>query len=164
MSDKIFSIHENLTEEYQRNFKEPGIIGYYKNPYEVEPEEKTYYLYLESGELTVLGNSVETASKRLQDIYYADQLEIEFLEPVAEHKEKQKTEKLTPKRQALIKQVSMIKTWGRGVIAKIAENLGRKVGAVRQMLSVLTKKGLLVRTRRGHYTVGTNILGLLNTC
>ncbi|MEN8216691.1 MAG: hypothetical protein ABFS56_10020 [Pseudomonadota bacterium] len=46
MSEKIFSIHENLTEEYQQNFKEPGVIGYYKHPYVLEPKEKTYYLYL----------------------------------------------------------------------------------------------------------------------
>ncbi|MEN8217006.1 MAG: hypothetical protein ABFS56_11680 [Pseudomonadota bacterium] len=31
-----------LSEEYQQNFKQPGIIGYYKLPYELEPKEKTY--------------------------------------------------------------------------------------------------------------------------
>jgi predicted transcriptional regulator of viral defense system len=64
-----------------------------------------------------------------------------------------KKPKLTPKRKMLLEQVNMVRSWGRGVIAKIAENLGRKVGAVRQMLSVLTKIGLLVRIKRGHYAV-----------
>jgi hypothetical protein len=37
-------------------------------------------------------------------------------------------------------------TWGRGMIAKIDSRvLGRTVGAVRSMLCVLTKEGLLVR-------------------
>ncbi|MEN8217934.1 MAG: hypothetical protein ABFS56_16510 [Pseudomonadota bacterium] len=156
MSDKVFSIQEDITEEYQRNFKKPGVIGYFKNPH--EPEKKIYELYLETGELILLGNSVGAVHKRLQDIYYAEQLEMEFLEPTApKQKAKQKTEKLTPKRRRLLEQVSKIKTWGRGVIAKIAENLGRKVGAVRQMLSVLTKKGLLVRIQRGQYAVGTSL-------
>ncbi len=39
------------------------------------------------------------------------------------------------------------------VIARIASDLGRKVGAVRQMLSVLAKKCLLVRVRRGQYAL-----------
>jgi predicted transcriptional regulator of viral defense system len=60
---------------------------------------------------------------------------------------------LTQKRQDLIEQVKMIKTWGRGIIAKIAANLERTIGAVRQMLSVLTKQGILVRIQRGQYTV-----------
>jgi predicted transcriptional regulator of viral defense system len=67
-------------------------------------------------------------------------------------KETKKTER-GQKRLELIKQVSMVKKWGRGVIATIAANLGRTVGAVRQMLSVLTKEGLLVRIRRGQYSV-----------
>ncbi|MEN8220619.1 MAG: hypothetical protein ABFS56_30565 [Pseudomonadota bacterium] len=155
MSEKIFAIDEVLTEEYQRNFNKPDVIGYYKNPYELEPKKKTYYLYSETGELTLLGNSLKAVDKRLQDIYYAAQLD--FWEPtapiVAEQKTKRKTAKTTPKRLALIEQVSKMKTWGRGVIAKIAANLGRKVGAIRQMLSVLTKNGLLVRVRRGQYSV-----------
>ncbi|MEN8216849.1 MAG: hypothetical protein ABFS56_10850, partial [Pseudomonadota bacterium] len=61
--------------------------------------------------------------------------------------------KRSQKRQDIIKQVSMVKKWGRGVIAKIAANLGRTIGAVRSMLSVLTKKGLLVRIKRGQYAV-----------
>ncbi|MEN8221248.1 MAG: hypothetical protein ABFS56_33845 [Pseudomonadota bacterium] len=100
----------------------------------------------------------------MQDIYYEDQLD--FWEPtktipqfeanvVAEQKEKLKTVKITPKRQELLNQVSKIKTWDRGIIAKIAANLRRKVGAVRHMLSVLTKKGLLVRIRRGQYALST---------
>jgi predicted transcriptional regulator of viral defense system len=55
----------------------------------------------------------------------------------------------------------MVKEWGRGVIAKIASNLGRTVGAVRQMLSVLTKKGLLIRIRRGQYAVSSEQLALI---
>jgi hypothetical protein len=152
MSDKVFSIQEDLTEEYQRNFKTSGVIGYFKNPHIVEPKKKTYYLLYETGELTLLGKSLKAVDKRLQDIYYADQ--IDFWEPPS--KAERKTAKMTPKRQALITQVSKIKTWGRGVIAKIAANLGRKIGAVRQMLSVLTKIGLLVRIRRGQYTPATN--------
>ncbi|MEN8221379.1 MAG: hypothetical protein ABFS56_34570 [Pseudomonadota bacterium] len=103
---------------------------------------------------------MKAVDKRLQDIYYADQFY--FWEPtktapiVAERKtvKKRNTAKMTPKRQALITQVSKIKTWGRGVIAKIDSCvLGRKIGAVRQMLSVLTKNGLLVRIQRGQYSV-----------
>jgi hypothetical protein len=158
MPDKVFALDENLTEEYQQNFNKQHVIGYFKNPHVVEPKEKIYYLLSETGELTFLGNSLEAVDKHLQDIYYADQLEIEFWEPAKTASIKEKTVKLTPKRLALLKQVSKIKSWGRGVIAKIAENLGRKIGAVRQMLSVLTKKGLLVRIQRGHYAVGTNII------
>ncbi|MEN8220099.1 MAG: hypothetical protein ABFS56_27865 [Pseudomonadota bacterium] len=151
MSDKIFAIDEVLTEEYQLNFNKPDVIGYFKNPYLVEPKKKTYYLFSETEELTLLGNSLKAVNKRLQDIYYADQFD--FWEPskTAPIVAERKTAKMTPKRQALLTQVSKIKTWGRGVIAKIAANLGRKIGAVRQMLSVLTKNGLLVRIRRGQY-------------
>jgi hypothetical protein len=152
MSDKVFSIQEDLTEEYQRNFNKPDVIGYFKDPHIVEPKKKTYYLLSETGELTLLGKSLKAVDKRLQEIYYADQ--IDFWEPPS--KAERKTAKMTPKRQALITQVSKIKTWGRGVIAKIAANLGRKIGAVRQMLSVLTKIGLLVRIRRGQYAPATN--------
>ncbi|MEN8219840.1 MAG: hypothetical protein ABFS56_26525 [Pseudomonadota bacterium] len=167
MSDKIFSIQENLTEEYQRYFNNKGVIGYFKSPYELEPKKKKYYLCFNNGKLIFLGKSLEAVDKRLQEIYYADQLD--FLDPtktapiVAEQKKegktvkKRKTAKMTPKRRDLIKQISMIETWGRGVIAKIATKLGRKIGAVRQMLSVLTKNGLLVRVRRGQYALGANI-------
>jgi hypothetical protein len=168
MSNKIFYQHEELTEEYRQNFSKPGVIGYYSFP--DEPKEKTYCLCLDNGEIIVLGESLETVDKRLQDIYYADQLD--FWEPTktipqfetnvaAEPKEELKAIKITPKRQALIEQVSKIKTWGRGVIAKIASNLGRKIGAVRQMLSVLTKKGLLVRIRRGQYALSSEQLVLI---
>ncbi|MEN8220963.1 MAG: hypothetical protein ABFS56_32350 [Pseudomonadota bacterium] len=78
-----------------------------------------------------------------------------------EQKEKFQAVKITPKRQELLDQVNKIKTWGRGVIAKIASDLGRKVGAVRQMLSVLTKKGLLVRIRRGQYALSSEQLTLI---
>jgi hypothetical protein len=154
MSDKVFSIQEDLTEEYQRNFKEPGVIGYFKNPHIVEPKKKTYYLLYETGELTLLGKSLKAVDKRLKEIYYADQ--IDFWDDSSKATGERKTAKMTPKRQALITQISKIKTWGRGVIAKIAANLGRKIGAVRQMLSVLTKIGLLVRIRRGQYAPATN--------
>jgi hypothetical protein len=160
---KIFYQHKDLTEEYRQNFSKPGVIGYYAFP--VEPEEKTYCLCLDNGEITVLGNSLDEADKSLQNIYYADQLD--FWEPeiptniAAEHKEEFKTVKITPKRQELLNQVKKIKTWGRGVIAKIASNLGRKIGAVRQMLSVLTKKGLLVRIRRGQYALSSEQLALI---
>jgi hypothetical protein len=153
MSDKVFSIQEDLTEEYQRNFKTSGVIGYFKNPHIVEPKKKTYYLLYETGELTLLGKSLKAVDKRLKEIYYADQIDF-WDEPSTERN----TAKMTPKRQALITQVSKIKTWGRGVIAKIAANLGRKIGAVRQMLSVLTKIGLLVRIRRGQYAPATNLI------
>jgi predicted transcriptional regulator len=153
MSDKVFSIQEDLTEEYQQNFKTPGVIGYFKNPHIVEPKKKTYYLLSETGELTLLGKSLKAVDKRLKEIYYADQIDF-WDEPSTERN----TAKMTPKRQALITQVSKIKTWGRGVIAKIAANLGRKIGAVRQMLSVLTKIGLLVRIRRGQYAPATNLI------
>jgi hypothetical protein len=152
MSDKVFSIQEDLTEEYQRNFKTSGVIGYFKNPHIVEPKKKTYYLLYETGELTLLGKSLKAVDKRLKEIYYADQIDFWDDSSTGERK----TAKMTPKRQALITQVSKIKTWGRGVIAKIAANLGRKIGAVRQMLSVLTKIGLLVRIRRGQYAPATN--------
>ncbi|MEN8217299.1 MAG: hypothetical protein ABFS56_13205 [Pseudomonadota bacterium] len=143
MSDKVFAIQEDLTEEYQQNFDKQHVIGYFKNPHVVEPKNKIYYLLSEREKLTFLGKSLKAVKKRLQDIYYADQLDL--LKPA----------KMTPKRQALLSQISKIKTWGRGVIAKIAENLGRKVGAVRQMLSVLAKNGLLVRVRRGQYLCST---------
>jgi hypothetical protein len=152
MSDKVFSIQEDLTEEYQRNFKKPGVIGYFKNPHIAEPKKKTYYLLYETGELTLLGKSLKAVDKRLKEIYYADQIDF-WDEPSTPER---KTAKMTPKRQALINQISKIKTWGRGVIAKIAAKLGRKIGAVRQMLSVLTKIGLLVRIRRGQYAPATN--------
>ncbi|MEN8220971.1 MAG: hypothetical protein ABFS56_32390 [Pseudomonadota bacterium] len=154
MSDKIFSIQEDLSEEYQRYFNKQGVIGYFKSPYELEPKEKTYYLCLNNGELTFLGKSLKAVDKRLQEIYYAAQLD--FLEPTKTAPIVAERVKVTPKRQELLNQVSQIKTWGRGVIAKIAANLGRKIGAVRQMLSVLTKTGLLVRIRRGQYAVGTD--------
>lgn len=57
------------------------------------------------------------------------------------------------KREDLIRKVRTIKKWGRGIIAQIAKDLGRTVGAVRSMLSVLTKEGLLIRVRRGQYAV-----------
>lgn len=147
MSDVVFSIDEKITEEYQKYFGSQGVIGYYKSPYIVEPKKKTYHLCSEDGELTLLGDSLGTVHKRLQEIYYADQLELDFREPV----------KITQKRQALLEEVKKATTWGRGVIAKIAANLGRKIGAVRQMLSVLTKKGLLVRIRRGQYALSSNL-------
>ncbi|MEN8217689.1 MAG: hypothetical protein ABFS56_15240 [Pseudomonadota bacterium] len=168
MSDKIFYQHEDLTEEYRHNFSKPGVIGYYSLP--ADPKEKTFCLCLDDGEITVLGDSLGSASKRLQDIYYADQFsfwESEIPTPkfeaniAAEQKEGLKTVKITPKRQDLLSQISKIKSWGRGVIAKIATNLGRKVGAVRQMLSVLTKKGLLVRIRRGQYALSSEQLVLI---
>jgi hypothetical protein len=156
MSDasKIFYRHEELTEEYRQNFKKPGIIGYYSGV--TEPEKRTYCLCLDSGEITILGDSLESVDKHLQDIYYADQLD--FWEPA---KTIPQSVKITPKRRELLNQVSKIKTWGSGVIAKIASNLGRKVGAVRQMLSVLTKKGLLVRIRRGQYALSSEQLVLI---
>jgi hypothetical protein len=170
MSDanKIFHLHEDLTEEYQQNFSKPGIIGYYSRA--TEPEKRTYCLCLDSGEKIILGDSLESVDKHLQDIYYADQLD--FWEPAktiyqfdanveAEQKEELKAVKITPKRRELLSQVSKIKTWSRGVIAKIASNLGRKVGAVRQMLSVLTKKGLLVRIRRGQYALSSGQLAFI---
>ncbi|MEN8221209.1 MAG: hypothetical protein ABFS56_33640 [Pseudomonadota bacterium] len=154
MSDQVFSIDEDLTKEYRRYFKDQGVIGYYKSPYVVEPKKKIYHLCSEDGELTVLGDSLKSVHKRLQDIYYANQLELDFRVPA----KKQETVKITPKRLGLLDEVSKIKTWGRGVIAKIAANLGRKVGAVRQMLSVLTKKGLLVRIQRGQYALSNEQL------
>ncbi|MEN8216690.1 MAG: hypothetical protein ABFS56_10015 [Pseudomonadota bacterium] len=101
---------------------------------------------------------MKAVSERLQDIYYADQLEFAFRKPTK--KQKKVKVKITPKRQRLLDEISKIKTWGRGVIAKIAANLGRKIGAVRQMLSVLTKKGLLVRIRRGQYALPNEQLAL----
>ncbi|MEN8217105.1 MAG: hypothetical protein ABFS56_12205 [Pseudomonadota bacterium] len=162
---KIFFQHDDLTEEYRRNFNKPGVIGYYGFP--DEPKDKTFCLCLDNGEIIALGDSLGSVDKHLQDLYYADQLD--FLEPeiptktapqfeanvAAEQKEEFKAVKITPKRQELLNQVSKIKTWGSGVIAKIASNLGRKIGAVRQMLSVLTKKGLLVRIRRGQYALSS---------
>jgi len=38
MSDKIFSIQEDLT-EYQQNVNKQDVIGYFKNPYIVEPKK-----------------------------------------------------------------------------------------------------------------------------
>jgi hypothetical protein len=159
MSDanKIFHLHEELTEEYQHNFSKPGIIGYYSRV--TEPEKRTYCLCLDSGEKIILGDSLESVDKHLQDIYYADQLD--FWEPAKNpfetnvEAEQKEAVKITPKRRELLNQISKIKTWSRGVIAKIASNLGRKVGAVRQMLSVLTKKGLLVRIGRGQYALSS---------
>jgi predicted transcriptional regulator len=160
---KRFYQHEDLTEEYRQNFSKPGVIGYYAFP--DDPKEKTYCLCLDNGEIIVLGDSLASADKCLQDIYYADQLdfwESEIpAETNAEQKEEFKAVKITPKRQELLNQVNKIKTWGRGVIAKIASNLGRKVGAVRQMLSVLTKKGLLIRIRRGQYALSSEQLALI---
>ncbi|MEN8219569.1 MAG: hypothetical protein ABFS56_25105 [Pseudomonadota bacterium] len=169
---KRFYRHEILTEEYRHNFSKPGIIGYYAFP--VEPKEKTYCLCLDNGEIIVLGKSLNEVYKCLKNLYYTDQLDffesetpaksIPQLETnvAAEPKKELKTVKITPKRQELLTQVNKIKAWGRGVIAKIAENLGRKVGAIRQMLSVLTKKGLLVRIRRGQYALSNEQLAPIN--
>ncbi|MEN8216248.1 MAG: hypothetical protein ABFS56_07695 [Pseudomonadota bacterium] len=152
MSDKVFSVDDRLTEEYQQYFNKSCVIGYYKSFYEVEPKKKTYHLCLENGEIILLGDSLGEVYKRLQDIYYADQMELDFQQSI------EKAVKITPKRQALLNAVSKIQTWGRGVIAKIAANLGRTIGAVRSMLSVLTKKGLLVRIRRGQYALSNEQL------
>jgi hypothetical protein len=156
MSNKIFVKDRDLTEAYQRNFNNQGVIGYYKFPYEPEPMIKTYCLVL-NGKITSLGDSLDSVYKCLLDMYFAEQIASCFA-PVDTPEPQHKTVKLTPKRRKLLEQVNMIKTWGRGVIAKIAENLGRKIGAVRQMLSVLTKIGLLVRIRRGHYVVSASAL------
>ncbi|MEN8216731.1 MAG: hypothetical protein ABFS56_10225 [Pseudomonadota bacterium] len=161
MSKKIFVKDRDLTESYQRNFNKQGIIGYYRIPYEPEPMIKTYCLVL-NGKITALGDSLDSVYKCLLDMYYAEQMDCFAPANTAPQLETRivadkKTAKLTPKRKMLLEQVNMIKTWGRGVIAKIAENLGRKVGAVRQMLSVLTKTGLLVRIQRGHYVVNASV-------
>jgi hypothetical protein len=159
MSKKIFVQDKNLTEDYQRNFNKQGIIGYYRNPHEPAelPAElmiKTYYLVLD-GKITFLGDSLDSVYKKLLDIYFAEQNEECFAPVKTPIVAERKKPKLTPKRKMLLEQVNMVRSWGRGVIAKIAENLGRKVGAVRQMLSVLTKIGLLVRIKRGHYAVSS---------
>jgi hypothetical protein len=115
----------------------------------------------------LLGSTLVSVSIRLEDMYLHKRC-WDFLKPyptLAELEREQKkidSAKLrSQKRQDLIRQVSMVKEWGRGVIAKIASNLGRTVGAVRQMLSVLTKKGLLIRIRRGQYAVSSEQLALI---
>jgi hypothetical protein len=156
MSNKIFVQDLNLTENYQRNFNKQGIIGYYRTPH--EPAElmiKTYYLVLD-GKKTVLGDSLDAVYKKLLDLYFAEQMERCFAPAKTPIVAEKKKPNLTPKRKRLLEQVNMVTSWGRGVIAKIAENLGRTVGAVRQMLSVLTKLGLLVRIKRGHYAVSAS--------
>ncbi|MEN8220098.1 MAG: hypothetical protein ABFS56_27860 [Pseudomonadota bacterium] len=159
MSDMIFVKNEKLTKEYQRSFNEPGIIGYYRFLSEPEPEQKYYYLFLENTcRRMLVGGTLASVSIRLEDMYLRKK-NWDFLKPyptLAElERDMEKIErrqKRSQKRLDLIKQVSMIKSWGRGVIAKIAANLDRTIGAVRSMLSVLTKEGLLVRIRRGQYS------------
>lgn len=56
MSNKTFSQHEELTEEYRPNFNKLGVIDYYNFPN--EPEEKTYCLCLDNGKIIVLGKSL----------------------------------------------------------------------------------------------------------
>ncbi|MEN8219841.1 MAG: hypothetical protein ABFS56_26530 [Pseudomonadota bacterium] len=158
MSDMIFVRNEKLTELYQRNFGEFGIIGYHRIPYEPEPIEKYYYLFLKKSQKRfLLGKTVTSVSIRLEDMYIHKRF-WKFLKPYPtlaelEREIKALSSKRGQKRRDLIKQISMIETWERGVFAKIATNLGRTVSAVRQMCAVLTKKGLLVRVRRGVYSV-----------
>jgi len=154
MQKEIFIENEKLTKEYQRYFNEPGIIGYYRTLSELYPEEKWYYLSLENRERKILlGGTVASVSIRIEDMYFVQSWE--FLKPYASLAKLEREVKRTQKRRDLIKQISLIKTWGRGVIAKIASVLGRKVGAIRSMLSVLTKEGLLVRIQRGQYAVAS---------
>ncbi|OAD23900.1 hypothetical protein THIOM_000256 [Candidatus Thiomargarita nelsonii] len=155
MSKIIFVVNEKLTKQYQRYFNEPGSVGYYASPSELNPEEKYYCLFLEKTDKKILlGGTEKSVSMRIDDMYFIQRWD--FLKPyssLAEMEREINKTKRSQKRLDLIKQVSMIKTWGRGVIAKIAANLGRTVGAVRSMLSVLNKVGLLVRVRRGQYSV-----------
>jgi hypothetical protein len=154
--------NEELTEKYQENFGEFGIIGYYRylSDYEDETKVKYYYLlYGSSRRRMLLGSTLKSVSIRLEDMYLHKRC-WDFLKPYPtlielerEQKKADYAKLRNQKRQDLIRQVSMVKEWGRGVIAKIAANLGRKVSAVRQMLSVLTKEGLLVRIKRGQYSV-----------
>jgi hypothetical protein len=91
-----------VSEEYQRNFNnKESIVGYYMVPYEPEPMEKTYYL-TDGKNRSVLGDSVESASKRLQEMYYATQSDLFKSESAKTAPAPQrKTVKITPKRQIL---------------------------------------------------------------
>ncbi|TGO02772.1 hypothetical protein PN36_19440 [Candidatus Thiomargarita nelsonii] len=154
MQNQLFVENEKLTKEYQRYFNEPATIGYYGTQSELSPKEKWYYLVLEkTGKKILLGATAASISIRIEDMYFVQSWD--FLKPYASLAKLEREVNRSQKRLDLIKQISMIKTWGRGVIAKIATNLGRKIGAIRSMLSVLTKEGLLVRIQRGQYAVAS---------
>jgi aromatic ring hydroxylase len=153
----IFVRDEYLTTMYEKYFSslfdEPVMIGYFKFLEEPEPEEKWYYvLKVNRKGRRIIGCTRKNALMYLQHLYLygtpkkksRSEIEIEKIK---------RSQRREQKREDLIRKVRTIKKWGRGIIAQIAKDLGRTVGAVRSMLSVLTKEGILIRVRRGQYAV-----------
>jgi aromatic ring hydroxylase len=153
----IFERDEYLTAMYEKYFPslfdEPVMIGYYKFLEEPEPEEKWYYVLKENGEgRIIIGNTRKNALMHLEYLYLYDTPKKKSRAEIEIEKIK-RSQRREQKREDLIRKVRTIKKWGRGIIAQIAKDLGRTVGAVRSMLSVLTKEGILIRVRRGQYAV-----------